>query len=202
MISHLFLDMDGCLVDLEEGYKNHLKNNDPHIISELKNMGFDVFSNSLRNYEDALLKYYSKGSNEPKKLKEAKFRAKAKFWKLIQGKVDFWTGLDWMPDGKELFEYCLNLKNELALHFFILSSPSSDPMCEVGKRAWLQTKGISKYFEEIIIDKHKSPYAKAKSYVLIDDTIEKINGWIANGGTGILHKNTKDTIKQLEELKG
>ena len=48
--------------------------------------------------------------------------------------------------------------------------------------------------------KHKKDFASPTS-ILIDDRIDNVEGWIGAGGIGILHKNTKDTIKQLKRLK-
>jgi hypothetical protein len=53
----------------------------------------------------------------------------------------------------------------------------------------------------MIINTQKDLFAKRfENSILVDDTKKKINGWRAAGGIGILHKNTKDTIKQLNEI--
>ena len=35
--------------------------------------------------------------------------------------------------------------------------------------------------------------------ILIDDRVDNVEQWRSQGGIGILHKNTADTIKQLQQ---
>ena len=47
--------------------------------------------------------------------------------------------------------------------------------------------------------KFKAEYA-GKNRILIDDRQDTIDRWNANGGIGILHTSTANTIKQLQKL--
>ena len=55
------------------------------------------------------------------------------FWKVIdKDGVRFWVGMDWMPDGKQLYDY---IKPNL---YSLLSSPSYDNSSRLGKRLWVK----------------------------------------------------------------
>jgi FMN phosphatase YigB (HAD superfamily) len=192
----IFLDMDGVLVNWDKGYKDALLARDT--ITPQK-VGYDINVNDPWDYEKLLLKYYQEQGLPEKK---ARGKAKSKFWSIIQGDFNWWINLEWMPDGKELFNTCLDLRTKgIVKQLNILSSPSSDKVCEPGKRTWLENQGIAKHFDNIIIFKEKYKYATGPNDILIDDTPKKINEWNDLGkGTGILHENTETTLRQLREI--
>lgn len=130
------------------------------------------------------------------------------FWKIVDSAGEkFWTDMEWMPDGKELWEYVKKYDPT------ILTAPSRNPASVTGKVKWLKANipdlpnfdvqrkakqgwdGKSK----ILMNAYKYLYAKNKFDILIDDNTKKLDAW-KNVGTGILHKNTKDTIEQLKKL--
>jgi hypothetical protein len=118
-------------------------------------------------------------------------------WVLLS-RVDesFWKNLEWMPDGKELWTYC-RPHNPI-----ILSAPTNEHSSRVGKEIWVrQHLGPD---IKLILEKAKDKYKHAEpGDILIDDMKPNIDGWIAAGGVGILHINTKDTISKLDKiLKG
>ena len=116
------------------------------------------------------------------------------FWKEIDGRgVGFWVGMEWMEDGKELFEFLKNYKD-----VELLSSPSRSEHSRLGKRLWVKkhmpgTKLI------LASRKNKQTYSKENA-ILIDDMLPTIEEWNAGGGIGILHTSAASTIKQLKEL--
>ena len=113
-------------------------------------------------------------------------------WKQIEekGGEEFWSEMDWMPDGKELWDYIKKYNPT------ILSTPARYEESKTGKHKW-----IKRELGDIptILTKDKHDYADENS-ILIDDFDKKINNWKGAGGIGILHTDTKDTIKQLKEL--
>ena len=115
------------------------------------------------------------------------------FWKVItEDGVRFWVGMDWMPDGKQLWDY---IKPNV---YSLLSAPSSDNSSRLGKRLWVKnnipgTKLI------LASRKNKQTYSKENA-ILIDDMLPTIEEWNAGGGIGILHTSAASTIKQLKEL--
>jgi hypothetical protein len=169
----IYCDMDGVLVDFDEGYK------------ELTGMS--------THHADA--------------------QGKKEFWKAFrQGLIDkditeesYWANLDWMPDGKQLWDY-ISPYNP-----YVLTAPavnfdfpeelrySRDYNESIkGKLDWGQRlSGMKKmYFRSA---SRKADFA-GPGKILIDDRKDTINAWNANGGIGILHTSAANTIKQLEEL--
>ena len=115
------------------------------------------------------------------------------FWKLIDDDgVRFWVGMDWMPDGKQLWDY---IKPNV---YSLLSSPSYDNSSRLGKRLWVK-KNIPGTKLILAARKNKQDYSK-KGAILIDDLKPTIDEWNAKGGIGILHTSAASTIEQLKKL--
>ena len=136
-------------------------------------------------------------SLNPEHLSAAQYQAKngvEKFWDFIDvdNKIKFWVGMEWMPDGKELWDYIKDKQPTL------LSAPSRNPASRLGKRLWVKnnipgTKLILKPAPE------KQELAQPNA-ILIDDKEDNIQQWKDAGGIGILHISTQDTINQLQKL--
>ena len=123
---------------------------------------------------------------------EQKF-GKDKFWELIDGTgVRFWVGMDWMSDGKQLWNYIKKYEPVL------LSSPSRSNYSRMGKRIWRKRNLPS---TKLILARaaNKQNYADPDS-ILIDDRESNVDQWIKAGGIGILHTDTASTINKLKEL--
>ena len=123
---------------------------------------------------------------------EQKF-GKEKFWELIDGTgVRFWVGMDWMSDGKQLWNYIKKYEP------ILLSSPSRSNYSRMGKRIWRKRNLPS---TKLILAQaaNKQNYADPDS-ILIDDRESNIDQWIKAGGIGILHTDTASTISKLKEL--
>lgn len=104
----------------------------------------------------------------------------------------FWFGLDWMSDGRQLWSYVKKYTP------FILSAPAKSNACILGKKKWCM-RHLMIPMNRVILENDKHKYANSSS-ILIDDTQKKIDKFRSHGGIGILHKNTADTIKQLQRL--
>lgn len=115
------------------------------------------------------------------------------FWDPIsKAGAKFWITLQWMPDGKQLWDY-IKKYNPI-----LLSAPSREESSKLGKRVWVKrelpgVKLILKYASQ------KQEYASPTS-ILIDDRQKNIDQWEAAGGIGILHTSTANTIEQLKKL--
>lgn len=113
-------------------------------------------------------------------------------WKLIEkAGVQFWSDMEWMPDGKQLWKALKEFKPT------ILSSPSRHDGSRVGKRIWVRRE-LGKSVP-LILDTDKYKYAK-EGALLIDDTKKQIDKFKAHGGMGILHTSTEDTLSQIARL--
>jgi hypothetical protein len=126
--------------------------------------------------------------------KEASFDTpKEEFWAPIQkAGAEFWIKLQWMPDGKQLWNYIKPYNPQL------LSAPSRDESSKIGKFVWVKrnvpgSKLILRSAER------KQEFATPNS-ILIDDRADNIQRWKDAGGIGIHHTSAADTIQQLKDL--
>ena len=115
------------------------------------------------------------------------------FWKPIsKAGAKWWITLNWMPDGKQLWDYVKKYNPEL------LSAPSREEASKLGKRVWVKRElpGVKLILRSA--DK-KQEFASSNS-ILIDDREKNIEQWKSAGGVGILHTDAASTIKKLKEL--
>jgi cytidyltransferase-like protein len=115
------------------------------------------------------------------------------FWKPIsKAGAKWWITLNWMPDGKQLWDYVKKYNPEL------LSAPSREETSKMGKRVWVKRElpGVKLILRSA--DK-KQEFASPNS-ILIDDREKNIEQWKSAGGVGILHTDAASTIKKLKEL--
>ena len=134
-------------------------------------------------------------SLNPEKLSPAQYQTKygiEKFWSFIdeENGVKFWVGMQWMKDGKELWEYIKKYNPTL------LSAPSRNNESRLGKRLWVKNNlpGV----KLVLASADKKQNYSGRNKVLIDDRKDNIDQWRSQGGIGILYTNTQDTIKQLQ----
>jgi len=118
---------------------------------------------------------------------------KNKFWKPVDKMgVEFWSTLEWMPEGKELWKYIKKYRPKL------LSAPSQHPTSKIGKKIWV--KQHLQNVELILVPAvEKQKYASSNS-ILIDDFKKNIEQWKNAGGIGVLYKNTQQAINELNKL--
>lgn len=115
------------------------------------------------------------------------------FWKpLTKAGAKWWITLNWMPDGKQLWNY---IKKYTPI---LLSAPSREESSKLGKRVWVKRELPD---VKLILRpaSQKQQYASPTS-ILIDDRQKNIDQWEAAGGIGILHTSTANTIEQLKQL--
>ena len=112
------------------------------------------------------------------------------FWKPIsKAGAKWWITLNWMPDGKQLWDYVKKYNPEL------LSAPSREEASKMGKRIWVKRELPGAKLILRSADK-KQEFASPTS-ILIDDREKNIEQWEAAGGIGILHTDASSTIKKL-----
>jgi hypothetical protein len=135
-------------------------------------------------------------SINPEKLSPTQYTTKYgtdKFWATIDAEgVGFWVGIKWMPDGKQLWEYISKYNPTL------LSAPSRQPSSRLGKRLWV--KNNIPGAKLVLASAEKKQNYSGTNKILIDDRPDNIDQWRSKGGIGILHVNTADTLKQLQNI--
>ena len=115
------------------------------------------------------------------------------FWEpLIKAGAKWWITLNWMSDGKQLWNY-IKKYNPI-----LLSAPSREESSKLGKRVWVKRELPD---VKLILRpaSQKQQYASPTS-ILIDDREKNIDQWEAAGGIGILHTSAANTIEQLKQL--
>jgi len=118
-----------------------------------------------------------------------------KFWApLTDAGAKFWAALDWMPDGKLLWRYIKKY------HPNILSAPSREKSSKVGKEAWCRINIPNQYKNLLLVPSWEKKDYAGENKILIDDMEKNIKEWENNGGIGILHKSTVETIFKLKKL--
>lgn len=126
-------------------------------------------------------------------LKNQNHRGDALFFEPLNkvGK-NFWTNMSWTKDGKQLWNCIKEYNPEL------LSAPTRDDSSRVGKHEWVQRELPN---TRLILRsaKAKREFANENS-VLIDDKLSNIEEWKKDGGIGIYHTSTENTIKELKKL--
>jgi len=119
------------------------------------------------------------------------------FWELIDNKIGvrFWVGMDWMPQGKELWNFISPYQPDL------LTSPSRHNNSRLGKQLWAKNNLNPKPKVIMAYSKDKQRYANENS-ILIDDKKSNINEWASKGGIAIRCKdgNVNHVIEKLKEL--
>ena len=125
---------------------------------------------------------------------EAKFGTE-QFWHLIDTKigVKFWVGMDWMPQGRQLWDFIKPYQPDL------LSSPSRHDSSRLGKNLWVRNNLNPKPKLIFAYSADKQRYSKENA-ILIDDKKSNINEWAAKGGIAIRCKDG-DGGHVIEELK-
>lgn len=176
-------------------WEDSIKNN--KVMNEKKETKYVIFCDM-----DGVLVDFDKGYEELTGLntKHADVQDSNDFWSKFKDSLeeknmteyDYWSKLDWMPDGKQLWNYIEKYNP------YILTAPSRDPESKQGKKDWVQRLDNMKniYFRPA---SSKSSFSR-KNRILIDDRADTIEKWNAKGGIGILHTSAQDTIEQLKKL--
>lgn len=183
----IFCDMDGVLVDLVGGVDDALWEEAPACASE----------NYVKAQQEARDKL--KGATlEPKHLDKTSDEfvkeARTFLYKVLMDNRRFWMNLEWLPGGKELWDYIKKYDP------IILSKPT-DLQAVIGKKKWVKDHiGLPK--ERVQIRYDKAPYANynGKVGILIDDFESNTSKFEGAGGLTVLYKNTQQAIKELKSL--
>jgi hypothetical protein len=183
----IFCDMDGVLVDLIGGVGKAIYADPPEDASEKY---IKTQHKAMEALEGKPLKSENLDKNSPFFKKEVR----TFLYRVMMNNRHFWMDLNWLPGGKELWNYIEKYDP------IILSKPT-DLQAVIGKKKWVKDNlGLSK--ERVQIRYDKSPYAtyNGKTGILIDDFKKNTTKFEAAGGRTVLYTNLPDAIKELESL--
>lgn len=126
---------------------------------------------------------YKEGVELQKQLDEFWEMDKRVFWKNAE--LDFWNGLDFMPDLSHLIHVLTKYSDRDMCSVEILTANSSNVGCKIGKIMWLENRKIQQIFNipnsGINIEKEKWKFAH-KNSMLIDDLDKNITKFNYFGG--------------------
>lgn len=120
---------------------------------------------------------------------------KGRMWAAVHSKKDFFLSLHLMPGADVLWDYFKD-----ASPTFLTGAPSSQAFREQ-KVEWVKLR-FGEQYSTIVLPKkdkqlHSGPYK-----VLVDDSPDNVEQWVAKGGYGFLYEgDPHSTIAALEELR-
>lgn len=151
MIKTVFLDLDGCLVDFRRGV--HKAFDIPYDYATLSNkwLFWEDWNDVTFDEVDSICT------------------------------IDFWAGLRWTHDGKEI----LKLVEEKFDNIYLLTTPMSNLQSATGKMLWVQ-RHLPKYIKRIIITQAPKSLLARPDTLLIDDKNKNVEEFYKVGGEAIL----------------
>ena len=195
----IYCDMDGVLVNFMDGLTEYLidyfENLTDDMLQKMSDKQYRFIQEAAADYgltPDDIWHYKQIPKVTPADLEKTsnkKGLRKLSYWLIEKDDLDFWVNLDWMQDGKILWDYIENYRPT------ILSAPVGEAR---GKIYWCKMN-LHVPQSRIVLSHDKFEYASPNS-ILIDDTKSKIDPFVARGGIGILHKSAAETIRKLKEL--
>ena len=188
----IYCDMDGVLVDFEKGAVEYI-NSDLETPSQVPaNFAkmFHKLQSKLKDLgRDQEITIADLTRDPDKRIQEVR----RYMYRRLEDNFEFWQSLPWTKDGKNLWNFLSVLKPQVK----ILTAPMQGEGSRNGKIAWVQ-KNLGKQYD-VILEEDKWKYASSNR-LLIDDTFEKVKGWLDHGGIVVHHVSSEDTLKTLESL--
>ena len=139
----------------------------------------------LADFEQGIVKKFKK---YPHELNEHMM------WNVLRKSKTFYENLEWMPEGKELWER-IKIFNPIILTGCPLNYPSAVEQ----KLNWC-ARELGRNVQVITCKTKEKPDYCKKGDVLIDDRDIIMEQWIANGGNYVLYSEGKldSTIEEVE----
>lgn len=182
----IYCDMDGVLVDLEQGIEDKLVSSDlPEdiIIKALLVLHSGDIWQDLANDSELTggsQAIYDTLNNENE-----------------EERLQFWTYLPMKSDAAGLWEYIKPHNPKILSAPWKLPNGELDKACIQGKKNWIARHNLNP--EEVIITPDKHLHAEL-DHILIDDMPRYLGPWREASGTAIKHIDTESTVEQLKDL--
>jgi len=170
---YIFCDMDGVLVDFDEGYKQLTGMSTHHADAQGKKEFWKAFRQGLKDKNISEESYWANLDWQPGGKELWDYISQYKPYVLTAPAVNF----DLPDDQRYSQEYNESMK---------------------GKLDWVKRLPNMRkiYFAAA---KNKPKFARP-NHILIDDRQDTIDSWNANGGIGIHYKSAQQVIEDLKEL--
>ena len=191
-LPQIYCDMDGVLVDFEQGVVDQI-NKDLQMIRQMedkKNLVKIQRALDSLGRDEVVLDDMRGKSATSKPVRDYMYGR-------VGNDADFWAHLPWMPNGKELWDFIAPYEP------FILTSPMQKGS-ESGKAFWIDSN-LSPAPEKVFMSHEKYNWAldeNGEPSILIDDWSKNIVPWAKKGGIAIQHvnANTSVTIETLRKM--
>jgi len=191
-LPQIYCDMDGVLVDFEQGVVNQI-NKDLQMIrqmEDIKNLVKIQKALSSLGRDEVVLDDMRGKSATSKPVRDYMYGR-------VGNDADFWARLPWMPNGKELWDFIAPYEP------FILTSPMQKGS-EIGKAFWID-ENLRPLPDKVFMSREKYNWAldeNGEPSILIDDWSENTVPWAKKGGIAIQHvnANTSVTIGTLRKM--
>ena len=185
----IYVDLDGVLCDFDKGIVKVVKESleDKKLMSSLTQEEHD----HIMKIKFVLDKKKEEGVREV--LKNSNFKDLMR--KLIFNDPTWWESLHWLPEGKKLWNFLIQLNPKP----IILTSSFKGTNSVPGKTKWVKENLGEDIEFKIIDDKEVLAHSNA---ILIDDRQQIVDKFANAGGKYILHINADKTINELKEHLG
>ena len=184
----IYCDMDGVLVDFEQGVVNQINSD----LKMLQGRGSPDKLIALRDALEDLDRDYV--TLDDLRGKSTAVEALRNYmYARVGDDEEFWANLPWMPNGKRLWDTISHLEPK------ILTSPMAEGSRR-GKQIWIENN-LQPMPKEVLMSHEKYKWADENS-ILIDDWSKNTVPWDEHGGTAIKHTDSQidQTIQKLMEL--
>jgi hypothetical protein len=122
-----------------------------------------------------------------------------RMWPILAKTPGYYANLEWMPDGRDLWDYCRKYKPT------ILTGLPLGKWAEPQKRKWCGRE-LGKEIPVICCmsrDKAKVAFEDCEEDhipVLVDDRLKTKESWEEMGGIFVFHTNAQNSIEELTKL--
>ncbi len=124
-------------------------------------------------------------------------------WAAIRDVEHFYDRLELMPGGKELFDYAYSRLGPDCQILSGIPKPRRGILTAgEDKTSWCHRLLHPNVKVNIVYREQKKNFCTGPNCILVDDLESNIRDWRSFGGTGILHKDAKTSLEQLQRILG
>ena len=185
----IYCDMDGVLVDFEQGGVNQINDDLKMLKARASGKRLQTLRTALKEIgRDYVTLDDLRGKSTAVKALRSYMYAR------VGDDEEFWANLPWMPNGKKLWD-------TIAHHNpYILTSPMQEGS-ERGKHIWIKNN-LKPLPKKVYMSHEKYKWADESS-ILIDDWSKNTVPWAEHDGIAIKHVDAEieQTLARLEELE-